>query len=130
LLPGAGRSRHVAGEILRLPGEPLTHRVPRHAIAEDGEGVALAGLPAALDELHDADAASVAEHPERQAEGGRRLALARAGVDDQQALLDRLLRNLGILHLLALRHLGAVALGVAVGNRTHLISPSLAGRRP
>ena len=37
------------------------------------------------------------------------LALARPGVDDQQALLDRLVRHLGVLHRLALGHLGAVA---------------------
>ena len=47
----------------------------------------------------------------RQAERRGRFALAGAGVDDEQALLDLLVRDLGVLHGLALRHLGAVALG-------------------
>src|SRR3546814_4991108 len=50
----------------------------------------LAGFPLALHELHDADLHAVAERAEHQAEGGRRLALALAGVDDEQALLLRL----------------------------------------
>ena len=54
----------------------------------------------------------------REAEGGRRLALAGAGMDDQQALLDRLVRDLGVLHGLALRHLGAVALGLGRRRRS------------
>ena len=37
-----------------------------------------------------------------EAEGGRALALAGAGVDDEQALLDGLRRDLGVLHRLAL----------------------------
>ena len=72
-----------------------------------------AGMPGALDELHHADALAAAEHAQRQAEGRRRLALAGAGMDDQQALLDRLAGHLRVLHGLALRHLGAMALGLA-----------------
>ena len=49
--------------------------------------------PVALDELDDADLHAVAERAEDHAEGGRRLALALAGVDDEQALLDRLGRR-------------------------------------
>ena len=59
----------------------------------------------------------MAEHAQRQPEGGGRLALAGAGVDDQQALLDRLAGDLGILHGLALGHLGAMALGFLLVDR-------------
>ncbi len=88
LRPGALGGGDVARAVLRLPGEALAHRVPRHLIAELRQRVALADLPRALDELHDADALAAPEHAQREAEGGRRLALAGAGVDDQQALLD------------------------------------------
>ena len=56
-----------------------------------------------------------------KAEGGGRLALAGAGVDDQQALLDRLVGDLGVLHGLALGHLGAVALGLGLDRRSLLM---------
>src|SRR4029078_7170126 len=68
----------------------------------------------ALDELHDADALAAPKHSERKAERRRRFALAGAGVDDEQALLDLLVGDLGVLHRLALRHLGAVPLGLGV----------------
>ena len=85
----------------------------------------------------------MAERPQDQPEGGRRLALAGPGVDDQEALLDRLGGDLGVLHRLALLHLRLVALGVdrsyftaigrpatmkhhAVGERRHaLVEPAL-----
>ena len=57
-------------QVLGLPGEALAHGVPGDPVAEGGERVALAGVPGALDELHDADAAAVAEHAQREAEGG------------------------------------------------------------
>ena len=69
------------------------------------EGVALAGAPGALDELDDADAAAVAEHAEREAEGGGGLALAGAGVDDEEAFLGGLGGDLGVLDGLAVGHL-------------------------
>ena len=86
------------------------------------------GMPGTLDELDDTDPLAVAKHAQGQAEGGRRLALARAGVDDQQALLDRLLRHLCVLHRLALSHLGAVSFSFLVvdcliGGIRHVISP-------
>src|SRR5262249_5774511 len=68
-------------------------------------------MPSALDELNHADAVAAAEHPQRKAEGGRRFPLARTGMHDQKALLDRLFGDLGVLHGFALRHLGAMALG-------------------
>ena len=106
--------------ILRLPGEALAHRVPDDLRAEGGKSLLLAGVPRALDELHDADPAAVAEHTQRQAEGGRRLALPGPGVDDEQAFfIDRLAGNLGILNGLALRHLGAVALFLFLVDRLH-----------
>src|SRR5437660_271970 len=62
---------------------------------------------------------AAANHAQREPEGRRRFALAGAGVDDQQALLDLLVRNLGILHGLALRHLGAVTFGLGVIDIAH-----------
>ena len=73
-----------------------------------------AGMPSALDELHHADAMAAAEHAQSKPERGRRLALAGAGMDDQQTLLDRLSGDLGVLHGFALCHLGAMALGLGV----------------
>ncbi len=71
-------------------------------------------MPGALDELHHADAVAAPQHAQRQSERRRRFALAGAGVDDEQSLLDRLLRDFGILHRLALRHLGAMAFGLGL----------------
>src|SRR3546814_20358338 len=66
---------------------------------------ALAGLPLALDELHDADAEAVADGSRHQTEGGGRLALALAGMDHEQALLDGLGRQHAVAHFLALLRL-------------------------
>src|SRR3546814_12503443 len=74
----------------------------------------LAGFPLALHELHDADLHAVAERAEHQAEGGRRLALALAGVDDEQALLLRLVGQ----HLVAR---GLALLRLLVGARVDLV---------
>src|SRR5262245_43701023 len=111
LRPGALGRRNVALEVLRLPGEAFPHRVPGHLLAESGQRVALRRVPGALDELHHADPMPAAEHAQGEAERGGGLALAGAGVDDEQPFLDRLSRNLGVLHGLALRHLGTMALG-------------------
>ena len=51
-----------------------------------------------------------------QAEGRRRLALAGAGMDDEEPLLDGLRGDLPVLHLLALDHLGAVARVFVLGH--------------
>src|SRR5579862_2461675 len=57
----------------------------------------------------------MAERAERKAESRRRLALAGAGVNDEQTLLENWLRgDLGVLHGLALGHLGFVAVGGVV----------------
>src|SRR3546814_15064536 len=71
-------------------------------------------FPLALHELHDADLHAVAERAEHQAEGGRRLALALAGVDDEQALLLRLVGQ----HLVAR---GLALLRLLVGARVDLV---------
>src|SRR3546814_19729421 len=70
----------------------------------------LAGLPLARHELHDADPHAVAQRAEHQAEGSRRLALALAGVDDEEPLLLRLVGQ----HLLA-RGLALLRLLVGAG---------------
>ena len=59
------------------------------------------------------------EHAERQAESRGRFALAGAGMDDEQALLDLLAGHLLVLNGLALGHLGAMALGVLVVGLGH-----------
>ncbi|GJD69152.1 hypothetical protein MMMDOFMJ_2078 [Methylobacterium gnaphalii] len=86
--------------------------MPVDPVAERFQGVLLAGVPGALDELHDADSPAAAEGAQHQPPGRRRLALARAGMDDQQPLLDGLLRDLGVLHGFALGHLLAVTIVV------------------
>ena len=48
------------------------------------------------------------EHAQSKSEGRRRFALAGAGMDDEQTLLDRLFGDFGILRGLALCHLGAM----------------------
>ena len=106
--------------VLRLPGEALAHRVDGHQVAEFLQRDALAGLPLALDELHDRDLHAVAERAEDHAEGGGRLALALAGVDDQQALLDRLGRDDLVARLLLLAHLlGVVGVDLGFGHVLH-----------
>ena len=111
LRPGAFGRRDVARAILRLPGEAFAHRVPDDLIAELRQRIALGGVPGALDELHHADPLAAPEHAQRQPESRGGFALAGAGMDDEQALLDGLAGDLGILHGLALGHLGAMALG-------------------
>ena len=88
--PGALGGGDVARAILRLPGEPLAQRVPYDLIAEAIHGDALAGVPGALAELHDADAEAASERAQQQTECRGRLALPLAGVNDEQALLDGL----------------------------------------
>ena len=59
----------------------------------------------ALDELHDADGHAMADVAEHHAERGGDLALAVAGVDDQQALFDGLGRHDLVARRLVLAHL-------------------------
>ena len=79
----------VAVAVLGFPGEAFAHRLDGHELGKFLEHGALAGAPGALDELHDADLHAMADGAEHHAEGGGRFALALAGVDDEQALLDR-----------------------------------------
>ena len=72
------------------------------------EHVALAGIPGALDELHDADAHAMAQTAHHHAEGSGRFALAGAGMDDDEAALlglgseDLGARRLALGHLLGM----------------------------
>ena len=67
----------------------------------------------------DADAAAVSERAKGEPERGGALALAGAGVDDEEAFLDGLRRDFGVLHGLALRHLRLVAVGGGVVDLGH-----------
>src|SRR5215471_2570926 len=86
-------------------------------------------MPSSFYELNDADPMAAAQHPQRQTECGRGLPFASAGVDDEEPLLDRRLAgDLAILHRLALRHLGAMALGLGGIDRLgHGISFKMTG---
>src|SRR5690606_12820414 len=130
LVPRARCCGDVAGLVLRLPGEALAHAVPFDEIGEALHGAPLARLPVALDELDDPDLPAVAEGTEHEAEGGGGLALAGAGVDDEEALLARLCRHLRILHGLALHHLLAVAGGFLGGDGGHRSRPFTVSGRP
>ena len=104
-LPRVPGRFYVARPVLGLPGEAFAHGADHHLIGEGGKGMAFAGLPLALDELHDADLHAVADRPHGEAEGGGRLSLARPGVDDEEALLDGLGGEDPVAHLLALARL-------------------------
>ena len=112
------RGGNIARFVLRLPGEAFAHGVPRDLIAKAGERNLLARVPRALDELHHAHAPAMTECPQHQPKRGRRLALARACMHQQHALLDLFGRNLGVLHGLALGHFAFVAIGV---DRVHFV---------
>ena len=124
------RRRDIARAILRFPGKAFAHRVPDKLIAEFRQCITLCGMPGALDELHHADALSPADHPQREPERSGRFTLAAAGVDDQQAFLDRLAGYLGVLHSLALRRLGAMALGFGLVDRIAHALPFTNSGRP
>src|SRR5579883_514260 len=86
-------------------------------------------MPGALDELHHADAMAASQHAQREPEGRRRFALARPGMDHQQALLDGLASDLGILDGLAFLHLGAMTGGSGiVDRRVHVLPFTTSGR--
>src|SRR5262249_23937215 len=117
------RRLDVAVAVLRLPGEAFAQRVPFDFGAQPLDRGALAGLPGALAELHYATAKAAAQRAQQQAPGRCRLALALAGMDDQEALLDRLAGDLGILDRLATGHFGFVAcLFVGFGRHAGLLS--------
>ncbi len=131
LVPGGARRSDVALAILGLPGETLAHHLDVHQLGKARQEKPLAGLAPAFHELHDAQPQAVAQAPHRQAPGGRALALAGAGVDDQQALLlglrgvDPILDGLDPGHLLAVR---LVDLGVGPGLGGHGELPVAAAR--
>ena len=106
--PGGARGGDVAGAVLGVPGKALAHRPAGHEIAKAFERRPLAGAPRALDELDDADPHAVAEAAQHHAEGGGRLALAGAGMDDQQPALLGLGRQHAVARRLAPRHLFVV----------------------
>src|SRR5260370_328836 len=116
--PGTLAGGDVARLVLGFPGEPLAGGVPDHAVAERLQRGLLAGRPA-LDELHDADTPAVAERPQSEAEGGRRLAFAGPGVDHQQSFCDGFGCNFGVLDLLAFCHLGALTRGLVSFELAH-----------
>ena len=87
-LPARGGGGDIAGAILRLPGKAFAHDVQRHQFRKFRQHPRLAGVPRRrLGELHDGDGIAMADMAKHHAERGRGLALAGAGVDDQQALL-------------------------------------------
>ena len=87
-------------------------------------------MPGSFDELDDTHAMAAAEHAQREAEGGGGFAFARAGMDDEETFLDRLGGDLGILHRLALRHLGAMTIGLVLFNRSAHVSPLMVSGNP
>ena len=88
LAPRGFSRRDVARAVLRLPGEAFAHRAPLDLGPEALDAHALAGRPGALDELHHADAKAPPERAQDEPEGRGRLALAGAGVDDEEPLLE------------------------------------------
>ena len=73
LSPSRRRRRHIPFAILRLPCKTLAHGVPGELIREAGKRLPFAGLPGALDELHDAAGPAVAKRAQQKPEGRRRI---------------------------------------------------------
>src|SRR5438270_4798911 len=116
LLPDGTRSGDVAGAVLRLPGKAFAHGVELAEVTEmAGEHAALAGVPGALDELHDRAGEAMGDVADDHAEGRGRLALAGAGVDDDEALLGALGRHDLVAGDLLLRLFRGVTGGSFVG---------------
>ena len=83
LSPTGGGVGTIGGEVVGVPREPVTEGVP--VDAELPTDLLLADLPVAgLDELHDGDVPSAGDGPDHHPESRRRLALAVAGVHDDQ----------------------------------------------
>ena len=92
--PGGAGGGDVALAVLGFPGEAFAHDVQRHQFGEFRQHASLAGLPRRdLTNCTTPTGIAMADVPEHHAERGRRLALALAGVDDQQALLAGLGRH-------------------------------------
>jgi len=106
--------------------------VDRGRLAERDDG-AFARRPGTFDELDDTSLHAMSDAAEHHAEGSRRLALALAGMDDQQAFLDGLGGDLGILRGLAIGHFGLVAggfVGFCRHGRTMGVPPAAFKARP
>ena len=127
---GKGKSSSAFGMVLRFPGKAFAHRVELAEIAKmAGEQAPLAGVPGALDELHDRAGEAMGNAAHDHAEGGGRLALAGAGMDDDQALFAALGRHDLVAGDLDFRHFRRVAgvgfLGrLGIRFRRHRTGPS------
>ena len=106
--------RDVARAVLRLPGEAFAHGVPDDLVGEPRQRVALAGMPGALDELHHADAPAAPERAQRRPKAAVDLPLPVPVWTISRPFSIGLGGDLGVLHRLALRHLGAMAFGFLV----------------
>src|SRR6516164_4388596 len=120
-LPACPRGGDVAGAVLRFPGKAFAHRVELAELAEmRGQQPSLAGIPGALDELHDRTGKAVRDAAQDHAEGGGGFSLSRAGMDDDQALLAALSGHDLVARCFLPGHFGGVAglLRILFGNHT------------
>ena len=128
-LPRLARSSEVALAVLRVPGEAFAHHADRDEVGEALQHRTLAGRPLPLHELHHAHLHAVADGACREAEGSGRLALALAGVDDEQALLDGLGGQHALARRLALAHLlGMAPVELSLGLVRHQSASCLPSR--
>ena len=113
----------VAGLVLGFPGKPLAHRVKRALCAELAQNqVSFTRRHAAFDELHHSAGQPVGDAAKDHPECGRRLALALAGMDDDQPLLVGLGRHDLVACGLFLGHLDGVTVNVVGGVFGHGVS--------
>ena len=91
--------------------------MPVEGIPEQGEGLGFAGLPAPLDELHHRHLLAVAQGAQHQTQGRGGFALAVAGEDQHQALLQVAFPHPLALHLLAPGHAAPVGLRLLLGSQ-------------
>jgi len=131
-LPRLARGGDVAGAVLGVPSEALTHCPTGHKIAESFKRHALTGGPHPLYELDDADPHAVAKTTQNHTESGGRLTLTFAGMHDQKPTL----LGLGGQHALACRpaprHLlvmASVDLLLGVGKIAHSLLHSASDSR-
>src|SRR5437868_6192102 len=87
LVPRFACAGHVFGAVLRVPCEAIAKRMDLDWHFELPHERCLAGRNSAFDKLHDRDLETLAQRAKSQAQSSRRLAFARAGMDDEQALL-------------------------------------------
>ncbi len=109
-LPARGRGGDVTLTVLGDPGEALAHDVQRDQIRKGLQQTRFARVPfRRLGELHDADGIAMTDMAEHHAQRRRCLALAGAGMDDQQAFLSDLGRHDLVLRRLVFGGLDLVA---------------------